>query len=109
MKIGKDFFFRDDIKKDTVPIQLMNCIFEGVVLRYTKIQIHEEKGNKATIKFDYELIDVPKKLNKAKLKKSKEFKEHIGLILNSMILDVIDQTETKNNDRKDDSEELIEE
>jgi len=101
MKSGTDFFFRDDIKKDTVPIQLMNCIFEDIVLRYTHVRIHEKEGEEAVIKFEYELIEIPDKFSEKKLRANRKFQEHIGLILNSMILDIVEQAEQKNvNNRK---------
>lgn len=112
MKLGKDFIFRDDLKTDTVPIQLINSIFEDTVLRYTKVSIKERDKQEAIIQFEYELLELPEEMSEKKLRRNPQFKEHLGLVLNSLILDIVDNTpEAKghNDHRKDDSQKSIEE
>jgi len=100
MKLGKDFIFRDDLKKDTVPIQLIDCIFEDTVLRYTNVAIVETENNEAIVRFDYELIEIPEGYSEKKLRRNKQFQEHLGLILNSLMLDVVEQMEKTHDNRK---------
>lgn len=100
MKLGRDFIFRDDLKKDTVPIQLLDCIFEDIVLRYTSVSIKEKENNEAVIRFDYELIEIPEEFSEKKLRHNKKFQEHLGLVLNALILDVVEQTEKSNEHRE---------
>lgn len=88
MIIGEDYKFRDDLKYDTVPIELMTGPYKGIVLRYTQVSIKEQAGDNAIIKFDYDLIKADG-FNKLKLKRDDMFQEHIGLILNSMILESV--------------------
>lgn len=90
MIIGEDYKFRDDLKYDTVPIQLTSGPYANVVLRYTQVSIKEQADDTATLKFDYDLIQAPG-FNMLKLRKDKLFQEHIGLILNSMILETVGQ------------------
>lgn len=90
MVIGEDYKFRDDLKHDTVPIELLSGPYKGIVLRYTKVTIKEQdtKGS-ATVKFEYDLIKADQ-FNKSKLRSDLLFQEHIGLILNDMIIETIE-------------------
>jgi len=93
MILGIDYVLRDDIKgieTDTIPIELKTGPYTGVVYRYIAVAFKQEtKETPPTIAFKFELIDT-KKFKKKLLEKDKLFKEHIGLILNSLILDVTD-------------------
>jgi len=89
MEIGVDFKFRDDKKADTVPVELIGEPYNGIVFRFTSVAIKEEVGQSATIKFDYELFESVEH-TMIGLRKDKKFNEHIGLVLNSMILEAID-------------------
>lgn len=88
MVIGEDYKFRDDLKYDTIPIELMSGPYKGIVLRYTKVNIKEQLNDSALIKFDYDIIKADS-FNKSKLKQDLMFQEHIGLILNAMILETV--------------------
>jgi hypothetical protein len=88
MIIGEDYKFRDDLKHDTVPIELLSGPYKGIVLRYTKVTIKEQEENNAIIKFDYDLID-SNKFKENKLRDDMLFQDHIGLILNDMILESV--------------------
>jgi molybdopterin/thiamine biosynthesis adenylyltransferase len=104
MKLGKDFIFRDDLKKDTVPIQILNCIFEDIVIRYTNVSIIEKETNEAVVRFDYEIIECPEEFVEKKLRSNKQFQEHLGLILNTLILDIVEQSGRNDDNRKNNSE-----
>ena len=108
MIIGEDYKFRDDMKEDTVPIELLTDPYKGVILRYTQVSIHEEANGTARLKFDYELYETGDH-SMVKLRKDKTFNQHIGLILNAMILDITDMETAKNESRTDNSEEYSEE
>jgi hypothetical protein len=91
MIIGEDYKFRDDLKYDTVPIELTSGPYAGIVLRYTQVSIKEQAGDSATVRFDYDLIKADG-FNKGKLKTDDIFQKHIGLILNAMILETVEST-----------------
>ena len=45
MVIGEDYKFRDDLKYDTVPIELLTGPYTGIVLRYTHVAIKEQANS----------------------------------------------------------------
>jgi uncharacterized membrane protein len=92
MILGVDYKFRDDMKQDTVPIEILTGMYKGVVCRFTKVSIHEQKNNTATLKFDYELFETGEN-TMVSLRKDVLFTEYLGLILNSMILSTLDREE----------------
>lgn len=108
MIVGTDYKFRDDMKEDTVPIELLTDPYKGVILRYTQVSIHEEANGTARLKFDYELFETGDH-TMTKLRNDKNFSQHVGLILNAMILDITDMETEKNESGTNDSEEYSEE
>lgn len=113
MQEGVDFKFRDDLikeKTDTVPIELMVDFYRGIVYRYNKMQIVEEK-DQARMRFDYDII-VSGKLKEKNLRNDQRFNEMLGLILNKMMLDVAEYEQARedmNANRTDDTQEYFEE
>jgi hypothetical protein len=107
MVINEDFKFRDDIKADTVPIELLTGNYKGVILRYTKVAIKEQEDLTAKLQYEYYIHD-PGTYTETQLRKDKTFEFHIGLILNALILEATDMKEDDAN-REDDTIELIEE
>lgn len=103
MNIGEDFKFRDDLKEDTVPIELLTGPYKGVVYRYTNVRVLEQEEGTAKMQFDYELHKMGEH-TETSLRKDTKFTVHIGLILNNLILEVVD-----NENRETDSEEPVEE
>jgi hypothetical protein len=108
MIIGIDWKFRDDIKEDTVPIELLTDPYKDVILRYTRVSIHEQEDGTAKLKFDYEIHSAGSH-TMAELRNDEKFNVHIGLILNTMILDIADMESRQNEPGTDDFEEPIEE
>lgn len=92
MIVNEDYKFRDDMKLDTVPIELLTDPFKGVILRYTTVAIQEKENGEARLKFDYELIE-PGDHSMVSLRKNNIFQHHVGLILNAMILDSLEAPE----------------
>lgn len=93
MILDIDYKFRDDLKEDTVPIELMTYSYEGVIYRYTVVKVEENsEKNEAKLIFDYAIMN-PGKHTEEDLKKDKRFQKHIGIILNAMILQVADAPE----------------
>ena len=91
MILGTDFRFSIDEKyadSDTTPIELMTEIYRGVVFRFTQVAIREEDDT-AKLKFAYEILDSGK-YKAEKLKGDKFFELHLGLILNTLILDTLE-------------------
>lgn len=95
MIINKDYKFRDDIEQDTIPIEILIDPFKGVVYRYTKVEIKENKDNTATMKFQFDLLETGTK-KENDLRNDLKFNELIGIILNQLILDKIEE-EVKTN------------
>ena len=94
MTPSKDYKFRDDLTKnetDTVPIELMIEAFQGIVYRYTRVQIREEDDH-AKMNFEYEFLNL-NGYDETKLRANKTFNHTLGLILNAMILEFVDSAE----------------
>lgn len=92
MILGEDYTFKDVLvknDKETVPIELLTGPFKGVILRYTHVVVKENKDETATIKFDYDLLTIPGEHSEISLRKNNSFKQHIGLILNTLILEAV--------------------
>lgn len=89
MIAGEDYKFRDDMENNTVPIELLTEPYKGVILRYTTVAIQEEEDGNAKLKFDYELFETGEH-TMVSLRKDDKFQQHIGLILNAMILESLE-------------------
>ena len=105
MILGQDYSFRDDMKADTVPVELLTGRYKGVILRYTKVAIKEQENDTAKMSFDYELYEMGEH-SEVSLRKDAKFSNHIGLVLNSLILESIEGT---NEHRENDTEGIVEE
>ena len=98
MILDEDFKFRDDLKADTVPIELLTGPYKGVIYRYTATKLEENDAKTgAKLMFDYDFFETGT-FTEAKLRKDKKFSFHIGLILNSLILEYVNSPD--DNDRK---------
>lgn len=100
MIVNEDFKFRDDMKHDTVPIELLTGPYKGVVYRYTKVAVKEKEDDTAVMKFDYDIYESAGHVQ-TQLRKDKTFQNHIGLILNELILEAVDNPVSENEHRKD--------
>jgi hypothetical protein len=88
MKEGKDYLLvEDDLHPDQFLIQLTSSGYAGIVYRYGKVSIIEEK-NQARLRFIYKIESVPDSLahRRDMLKEDPEFNNHIGDILSDIIL-----------------------
>ena len=93
MEMGKDYKFRDDIKEDTVPIEIMIDPYRGVVYRYTAVGARVLEENKqAVLQFKFDVLN-PGIFSEVTLRKDKYFEKHIGLILNALILESVEAPE----------------
>jgi hypothetical protein len=109
MNINKDFKFRDDMvkeEKETVPIELLTGDYNGVILRYTTVEVKENENGTATMKFAYDLLEMGNH-TETSLRKDNVFNQYIGLVLNTMILEAVDGA--ANESGKDDPKEPTEE
>jgi hypothetical protein len=80
---GKDYLLvEDDLHPDQFLIQLTSRGYAGIVYRYGKVSIIEEK-NRARLKFIYDIQSVPDSFTSPadSLKEDLVFKNHIGEIL----------------------------
>lgn len=105
MIAGQDYRFRDDLKKETVPIELLTEPYKDVILRYTTVAIQEQDGGQAKLKFDYELIETGNH-TMIGLRKDDRFQQHVGLILNAMILETLEMPDESG---ENDPQEFVEE
>lgn len=105
MILGVDFQFNNVYNTDTSAIELLTEAYKGVIFRYTKVAVKENADGTATMQFDYEILS-PGKFKEDKLREDKYFIKHLGLILNTLILDI---AEIDSATGKDDTDELIEE
>jgi hypothetical protein len=92
MIVGEDFEFVDTLKTDTAAIRLLCGPYKDVVYRYTTMAIRENEDDSATLSFDYELLQLAEHYE-TKLRKDIRFQEHLGLILNTLILELVDKTQ----------------
>ena len=104
MIIGSDFRFRDDLKYDTTPIEILFSPWNGVIIRYTTLGVVEEElKDQARVRFAYDIID-SKTFTERKLRRDKKFNEALGLILNTIMLTLGEM----NADRTENIEEFTE-
>lgn len=106
MILGTDFKFRDEYKNDTTAIELLTEPYKGVIYRYTNVGLREQEDGTATLRFNYEFLDVGQ-FKEDKLREDRYFNDHLGLILNTLILDVVEMS--GNEIGTDNSEEFVEE
>lgn len=105
MILGEDYRFKDTIKADTVPVEILSGPYKGIVLRYTKVAVQEQENETAKMLFDYELYETGD-FSELTLRRDAKFSTHIGLILNSLILESL---EGENESGKNNTEEYVEE
>ena len=107
MLIGKDYLLRDDLYEEdkTLPIQLLTGPYKDVILRYTTVAIKEMEDDQAKMIFDYDLLEMGDH-TETSLRKDPKFTQHIGLVLNTMILETLEE---QNAARENDSTEFVEE
>ena len=111
MEVGKDFSFRDDLfnaKEDgtTCPIELTIDPFNGIVYRYTTVRFKVDENDIPRLQYDYEIIKT-NDLSMMTLRKNQKFNEILGLILNTLLLDLgdVEANETGNNNLKESDSE----
>ena len=107
MFIGKDYLLRDDLYEEdkTLPIQLLTGPYKDVILRYTTVAIKEMEDDQAKMIFDYDLLEMGNH-TETSLRKDVKFTHHIGLVLNTMILETLEE---KDAIRENDPTEFVEE
>jgi hypothetical protein len=102
-----DFRFRDDLasKQDTVPIEILIAPYKGVILRYNQVNVKEMDNGTATLRFAYDLIETADH-TQVSLRKDQRFEQHLGILLNHLILESLEAAEANvNADRENYSEE----
>ena len=86
MKEGKDYLLvEDDLHPDQFLIQLTSGIYAGVIYRYGKVSIVEEK-NRARLRFVYKIHSAPDSFgDHSKIISDSDFNNHIGEVLSDII------------------------
>lgn len=106
-----DFKFRDDMydvkKGETVPIEILIEPYKNVIIRYTRVSVKEQDNGTAMLQFEYEVLKSGE-YSETSLRKDKRFEQHLGILLNHLILEAAEGS-TDNADREDYSEESYEE
>lgn len=92
MILGEDFMFMDSMKTETTAIKLLTGPYKDIVYRYTKLNVKENDDDSATLSFSYELYEMGDN-TETSLRKDEKFYQHIGLVLNSLILDAVEHVE----------------
>lgn len=106
----KDFRFRDDmnqgVEKNTVPIEILTQPYNNVIFRYTTVAVKEKDDGTAVLRFQYDLLDVGE-FTETKLRNDKRFEQHLGLLLNHLILESAEHehNESRKNDTTESSDE----
>lgn len=99
MILGEDFIFMDSMKTDTTAIKLLTGPYKDVVYRYTQLNVKENIDDTATLSFSYEVHEMGEHTETA-LRKDVRFQEHIGLVLNSLIIEAVEYTEKTQTNKK---------
>lgn len=92
MIIGEDFMFMDSIKADTTPLKLLTGPYKDVIYRYTNMTVKENVDDTASMIFDYELFEMGNH-TETTLRKDDRFTQHIGLVLNTLLLEALEHPE----------------
>ncbi len=87
MILGVDFQFNNVYNTDTSAIELLTAAYKGVIFRFTNVGVSENDDETATLRFSYEILS-PGKFKEDKLREDEYFEQHLGLILNTLILDI---------------------
>ncbi len=102
-----DYKYRDDIKKDTTAIEILDGVFAGTVFRFVTVNIVEDNGE-ASVRFTFDIIETRKNRSKDRLMKNTDFHNLLSNILNSILLSNLDGEEVNNdNNRKNNIEKSI--
>jgi hypothetical protein len=105
MILGTDFRFSNVYDTDTSAIELLTEAYKGVIFRFKDVGVRENDDGTATLRFSYELLS-PGKFKEDLLRQDQYFERHLGLILNTLILDI---AELDGADRESYTEEPVEE
>lgn len=93
MILNEDYKLREDMDEkvhDTLPIELLTGPYKGVLYRYTTVQLREQEDGFAKLQFQYELYEMGDH-TETYLRKDPLFTNHIGLILNQIILETLEE------------------
>jgi hypothetical protein len=105
MILGVDYQFSNVYNTDTSAIELLTEAYKGVIFRFTNVGVRENDDGTATLRFSYEILS-PGKFKEEKLRDDQYFEQHLGLILNTLILDI---AELESADRESYTEESVDE
>lgn len=104
MILNIDYRFNNVYNTDTTAIELLTEAYRNVIFRFTNVGV-KEVDDSATVRFSYEILS-PAKFKEEYLRQDEYFNRHLGLVLNSLILDVAEiNDETRENDSKEYTEE----
>ena len=105
MILDIDYRFSNVYNTDTSAIELLTEAFKGVIFRFTNVGVKENEDATATLRFSYEILSSGK-FKEELLRQDPYFEHHLGLILNSLILDI---AELDGAVRENNTDEFVEE
>ena len=83
-----EFIFPEEGAKDTTHIKLLQGPFKNVIYWYGSITVEEDENKTAaSLVFDYEILKKPDDLKDSKLEENIDFKNIIGDIIMSMLME----------------------
>ena len=100
-----DYRFSNVYNTDTSAIELLTEAFKGVIFRFTNVGVRENQDETATLRFSYEILSSGK-FKEELLRQDPYFEHYLGLILNTLIIDI---AELDGAARENDSTEFVEE
>jgi hypothetical protein len=106
MTIQNDYEVLFDEYKDEklARIKLTSGRWDGIIYNYHTIRFIEEEGDNAVLKFEYDIVSTPKDfvIDNLTEEDKREFDDHIGDILVSIIEDAAsNETGTDNTEQPD--------
>lgn len=103
-----DYKFRDDLynakKGETVPIEILTWPYNGVIYRYSQVGVSEQEDGTANLKYSYELLQCGEH-TETQLRKDEKFSRHLGILLNHLILESLENEVNANAAGEDHIEE----
>jgi hypothetical protein len=101
-------FVENDFSDDNWHVKINEGVYKDIVYKYGKIQV-KEKGEEATLAFQFKIVDLPEHLDEGDLNSSVEFMETLGDILTHIIEDSLETGQFKlgNDDQPTNSESAM--
>lgn len=81
---GKDYAFVD-VNDGHTHVKILKGRFKGAMIRYDQVKVLED-GDNAVLKFHFTIFETGKRYNKEQLEKNQKFFNHLGRILQNILI-----------------------